>query len=109
MVGFLTPAAGLQMGVECERGLRVGRALSPEDGVGWGGWNHMGGVSKGAVAGLQQQGLQAHPVLGACEGLVQPAGQVDQAQVWVQRVGHLLQDQCPEAHLLTEGLQQETT
>lgn len=61
------------------------------------------------MAGLQQQGLQAEPVLGGRVGLVQPAGQQHGAEVRGGGVGQLLQDGLLQPQLLTERVQQGAT
>lgn len=66
-------------------------------------------TSDWAMSGLQQQSFQGQSGLGRDEGLVQPAGQVDHAEIRGRSVGEFLQDRPLQPQLLTEGLQQGTT
>lgn len=64
-------------------------------------------TSQRAVSGLQQQSLQCQSGLVGDEGLVQPAGQIDHAEVRGGGVGEFLQDCLLQLQLLTEGFPQD--
>lgn len=64
--------------------------------------------SQRPVPRLQQQSLQVESGLRGDEGLVEPAGQEDHAEVRGRGVGHFLEDGLLQPQLLTEGVQQET-
>lgn len=64
-------------------------------------------TSEWAVACLQQQCFQHPSGLWDNKGLVQPAGQVDCAEVRGRGVGKFLQDGPLQLQLLVEGVQQE--